>query len=359
MKNYHRIFFIKILYILFIILSLNIFFFSTTKVIGKSFEISNISISRPFEINFNKNDVIDEGFRVSYKQLLSLILNSSDQKKINQVKLNEIKGMIESFTIQEEKFIDETYHVNLGVSFNRKKVFSFLEKKNIFPSIPKTKKFLFIPIMIDEDSKNLLLFYNNEFYKRWNSKKSNSHLIQYVLPTEDIEDVNLLKDKFDTIEKYDFKSVISKYDLEDFIIALIFKNEKELRILSKINLNDNVILKNQTFTDFDLNSLDEVDNIIQTLKVIYEDHWKNINQINTSIKLTLNIKASNSDSTKISRFEKVLEEIDLVYDFAILKLNKDFVYYQIIFNGAPNIFLKKMDKLNFNFDTQNQIWILQ
>ena len=42
--------------------------------------------------------------------------------------------MIESFSIKEEKFINNVYHVSLGVSFNKKKIFNFLEKKNIFPS---------------------------------------------------------------------------------------------------------------------------------------------------------------------------------------------------------------------------------
>ena len=48
----------------------------------------------------------------------------------------KLKGMIESFSIKEEKFINEIYYVNLGVSFNKKKIFNYLEKKNIFPSIP-------------------------------------------------------------------------------------------------------------------------------------------------------------------------------------------------------------------------------
>ena len=39
--------------------------------------------------------------------------------------------MIESFSIKEEKFVNEVYHVNLGVSFNKKKVFNYLEKKYI------------------------------------------------------------------------------------------------------------------------------------------------------------------------------------------------------------------------------------
>ena len=42
--------------------------------------------------------------------------------------------MIDSFSIKEEKFINERYHINLGVSFNKKNIFSYLEKKNIFPT---------------------------------------------------------------------------------------------------------------------------------------------------------------------------------------------------------------------------------
>ena len=115
----------KFLYIFFVFLSSNIFFFSTTKVEGKAFEINNIEISKPFEISFDKNSVIDEGFKKAFFELIALIVNSSDQKKINFIKLNEIKGMVETFSIKEEKFIDEIYFVNLGVSFNKKKVFDF------------------------------------------------------------------------------------------------------------------------------------------------------------------------------------------------------------------------------------------
>ena len=120
---------LKILYNFFIFLSSIIFFFSTTKVFAKAFNVNDIDISRPFEINFDKNEVIDDGFNKAFFQLISSILNSSDQKKINKIKLNEIKGMIESFSIKEEKFINEIYHLSLGVSFNKKKTIGQTIKK--------------------------------------------------------------------------------------------------------------------------------------------------------------------------------------------------------------------------------------
>ena len=111
----------KNLYNFFIFLSLFIFFFSTAKVQGKAFDISDIEISQPFEINFNKNSVIDSGFKKAFSELISTIVRSTDQSKIGRIRLNEIKAMINSFTIKEEKFVNEIYHLNLGVSFNKKR----------------------------------------------------------------------------------------------------------------------------------------------------------------------------------------------------------------------------------------------
>ena len=354
-KTFH----FKILYIFFIFLSSIIFFFSTSKVEGKAFEISNIEISKPFEINFNKNKVINEGFEKAFFELISLIVNSSDQKKINQTRLNQIKGMIDSFSIKEEKFINEIYYVNLGVSFNKKKVFKYLEEKNIFPSIPNRKKVLFIPIIIDENKKDLLLFSNNKIFEEWNSFSKSFHLIEYILPTEDLEDLKTIKNKYEFIEEYDFKEIIRKYDLKDSIIALIFKNENNVRVLTKIDISDNVILKNESFNNTNVYDNEQVEKIIESLKVIYEDYWKNFNQVNTSIKLTLNIKIDTFNNSKISKFEKNLDKTDLVYDYNILKFDKDFVFYQIIFNGTPDNFLKNMGNYNYNFDTQNKIWVLK
>ena len=349
----------KYLYKIFVFLSLILFFFSTAKVQGKAFDINKIEISRPFKLDFDKNKVIDEGFIKAFFELISLITNSSDQKKINQIKLNEIKGMIDSFSIAEEKFINEVYYVNLGVSFNKKEIFKFLEKKNIFPSTPMKNKFLFIPIIIDENKKELLIFNDNKIFNNWNKYTRRTDLVEYILPTHDLEDLNLIEEKYENIERYDFKNITSKYYLKDSIITLIFKNNNKIRILSRITVNDKVILKNQSFSNIDIDNEENSIDLINDLKVIYEDYWKNFNQINTSIKLPLSIKVSNLNNNQIMKFEKTLTMADLVYDFFISKIDKDFVYYKVIFNGTPNVFLKKMTLMNYHFDTRNTFWILK
>ena len=203
-------YYIKRLYIFFSILALIIFFFSTEVVKAKSFEINDIEISQPFEINFDKNKVIDLGFKKAFFELVYSLIKSPDFKKIDNIRLNEIKSMIETFSIKEEKFIDQKYYVNLGVSFNKKKIFRYLEKKNIFPSRILKEQFLFIPIIINEKGNDISIFSNNPIYTDWNKTNKRYQLINYLLPSEDLEDLNLIKEKLDVIETYDFYEITKK-----------------------------------------------------------------------------------------------------------------------------------------------------
>ena len=43
-------------------------------------------------------------------------------------------------------------------------------------------------------------------------------------------------------------------------------------------------------------------------------------------------------------FEENLNQLDLIYDYYIYKLDKDYTFYHIIFNGSPDIFIKKMNE---------------
>ena len=121
MKLISQLFKLKLLYNFFLFLALINIFFSTEKSFAKAFDINDIKISAPFEINFDKNEVIDEGFVEAFNELILSIVQSKDQTKLKNTSINQIKGMIETFSIKEEKFIDEIYYLTLNVSFNKKK----------------------------------------------------------------------------------------------------------------------------------------------------------------------------------------------------------------------------------------------
>ena len=348
----------KKLYIYFCLLALLNIFFSTENTYAKTFSINDIKISTPFEINFNKNEIIDKGFTKAFEQLILSIVQTKDQKKLKNTSLSLIKEMIETFSIEEEKFIDEIYYLSLNVSFNKKEIFSLLEGKNIFPSLPITKNVFFIPIIVDENKDEILMFSESNLFNKWNSNTEKYHLLNYVLPTEDLEDFNLIKRNSKNLENYDFKEIIQKYNLEDYIITIIFINDDETRVLNKISFNEIIDLKNLSFKNASLKSDMEIKEFIKSLKASFENYWKAKNEINTSIKLPLSISINNNNS-KISEFEEILTNIDLVYDFHIFKFDNKNSVYKIIFNGSPDYFLKIMNNKNYQFDTQNQVWIIK
>ena len=180
-----------------------------------------------------------------------------------------------------------------------------------------------------------------------------------MLPTEDLEDMRLIKSKTDIIEEYNFNEIIKKYFLSHSIICLIFKNEKEIKILSKINIGGKTVLRNDTFQKIDFKNEAEIKTLIDKLKIIYDDVWKEFNLINTSIKLPLLVKIDNKNLNISSDFEKNLNSIDLVNDYSITKFDKDFIYYEIIFNGTSMNFINIMEKINYQFNTEKKIWILK
>ena len=358
MKLNIKLFNFKRLYIHFCFLALLNIFFSTENIQAKTFLINDIEISTPFEIDFDKNNIIDEGFLQAFDMLVLSIVQTKDQKKLNKTPLSLIKGMIETFSIKEEKFIDEIYYLSLNVSFNKKKILNLMEKKNIFPSPPVEKNIFFLPIIVDRDSDDISIFSENYIFNNWNSNNQKYHLLRYILPTEDLEDFNLIKRNSKYLESYNFSEIIKKYNLDEYIIAIIFKENNMIKVLNKINFNQQENFKNISFQNLNIDNDQEANKLIESLKIIYENYWKSENEINTSVKISLTISINN-DNSKISKFEEILNDMDLVYDFSIYKFDNKDSFYKIIFNGSPEHFIKIMKNKNYKLDIQNQIWIIK
>ena len=346
------------LYIHFYLLALLNIFFSTDNIFAKSFSINDIELSSPFEINFEKNKIIDEGFLQAFDQMILSIVQTKDLKKLENISLSIIKGMIETFSINEEKFIDEIYYISLNVSFNKKKIFNLLENKNIFPSLPLKKNFLFIPVFVDQNKNQISMFSENKLFNSWNLNNKKYNLLNYILPTQDLDDFNLIKKNIKNLESYNFKEIVDKYNIDDHIIMIVYNSDQKVRVFNKISFNQQKNLKNFNFKKINFNNNEEVNSFIKNLKLLYEDFWKSQNEINTSVKLSLNISINNTNNIKISKFEEILSDMDFIYKFYIYKFNYKNNFYKVIFNGTPDKFLEVMSYQNYDFEIKNKIWIL-
>ena len=349
------IFSLKKTYIFFFItlLFLN---FTTSDVKASIFKVDDIEISEPFELKFNRYTVIDKAFVEAFDQLSKMIILSDQEKKLKNTKISEIKNLIDSFNIKNEKFIQNSYSANFEVNFNKQNTLLFFEKKNIFPSIPRKKNILILPIFIDLDLQTVNLFNQNPFFKEWVLNKKNYHLLNYILPNEDIDVISELNKNINNLEDYNYEDIIKKYNFNEYIITLIYKENNNIKVFSKIKINNNTKIHSYRVEGIDISKLDNLYNLINEIKNIYEDNWKLNNQINRSVKLPINISIISDDYDKSMRFENFLKYNELVAEFFIKDFDNQKVNYKIIFNGSPKQFLKIINNNGININTSKQIW---
>jgi len=350
---------LKKFYTIFIII---ILFFNTafiSSLYANSFKINEIEVSQDFNLDFNKKKVFDEAFKAAYVQLISTIITSKDKKKIEKINLSTIKSLIDSFNVSDEKFLEDRYYLTVNVNFNKKNTYNYFTSQNIFPSMSRKLDLLVLPILININQDEVIYFGENPIYKNWNSNNEKYHQLNYILPTEDIEDREVFKNKIELIDEYKFDEIINKYDLKNYIILIIYQNENEINLLSKLQLKNTYKIFNTTYTDIDLYEEKSLSKLIIELKTLYEDEWKKLNLINTSIKLPLTISLSSKDHNKIKSFEKTLEHLDLVSNFVVLSFNNEKIFYKVIYNGTPDKLFNEIKETGLSLKKNNQIWEVQ
>jgi len=349
-KNKYK--FINSIYILFLFFLIFFIKFSTISALANSFKIVDLEISKPYDKKFNKEKVINAAFEKAFEELILRIttLKKEELNKLTNLKI--INSLIESFSIVDEKFVDNKYISKFEVEFNKKNLFRYLERKNIFPSIPNEKNLLLIPILINNQNQ-LLLFSENVFYENWNKFNEKYYLLNYILPNEDIEDIRLIKKNINNIEEYDFNEIVTKYAINDYIILILFQKENNINALMKTNLNNKLIISNKKFN---WNEELSLENIIQDLKVEFENQWKKLNIINVSIKLPITLSVKSKDYKLIKNLDKKLYELDLVSSYHIDSFSNEEIVYKIIYNSTPDKFINEFTNSNIKLNTSNSIW---
>ena len=73
------------------------------------FIIKDVEVEGPVTTNFLREKYINKAFKKSFEMLMSRIVLSEDLNNIKSLNLKEIKSLIKSFKIQEEKIEKDKY----------------------------------------------------------------------------------------------------------------------------------------------------------------------------------------------------------------------------------------------------------
>ena len=113
---------------------------------------------------------------------------------------------------------------------------------------------------------------------------------------------------------------------------------------------------NKSYNNIDINDNNLVKNIILEVKNSYEDKWKSINKLNTTIELPIRLSINSKNFKLSQKLEDKLSNLDFVSDFKIEKFDNNEIIYKIIFNSTPQRFLENIKMSNFKIDTSTSVW---
>ena len=80
-----------------------------------------IEVEEKYNLNFDKLKVIDRGFKKAFNDLSKMILEGKDLNRITDTSIEDIKKLVDNFSILDEKFINQKYKSIIEVEFDRKK----------------------------------------------------------------------------------------------------------------------------------------------------------------------------------------------------------------------------------------------
>ena len=346
LKEYIFIFFISII----------ILFITFTKSFCEEnvFTINNVKVEGTIDLNFSREKYLNKAFTNSFEILMSKILLTRDLKKINNVKLQQIKNLINSFQILEESYRKDLYKANIKIFYNENKIKNFLSQKNISFSQPENISAIFFPVLfVNNEMKN---FNENFFYKQWEKTEIENELINFILPLEDLEDISKIIEMKDKIEKLNVDALVNKYDIKNYVFALMNYQDKKLNIYLKINFNNNKISKNILYEVKNINDQLTLNSVLIDLKLLITDLWKEQNLINLLMPLSIKIDFQHSNLKDLNKLKNILGKINIIDSYTLDEFNINNSSYKIYYYGSPKKLKSELSKFGYQLRNDQGYW---
>ena len=343
-------------YLIFFLTTIIILFIPLTPSLSEEnvFTINNIKVKGTIDVNFTREKYFNRAFSNSFEILMNKILLTRDLKKIEKVKLEEIKKLISNFQILEESYSEGMYKANIKISYSENKIKDFLGKKNISFSSPENISAVFFPVFfIDDKMQN---FEENYFYTNWLEVKIKNELINFILPIEDLDDIAEIIKMKNNIEELDVFTLANKYDQNNYVFVLMSYEDKNLNIYIKTNFNNNKTSKNILYKVKNIRDESELNIILKDLKLKVTDLWKEQNLVNLLMPLTLKVKYKHLRLKDLNKIRNVFYKIGIIDNFTLKEFNINNSVFKIYYYGNPKKLRSELLKFGYELKNNQGSW---
>ena len=341
----------------FILLStILIILFKTGNVLSNTniFNVNNVQISK--ENSSNRAKLINQAFKESFLKLINKLLLEDDYQKLTSISLEQIKELISYYQIINSDNKEDIKDIKVNVFFDKNKIHNFFYQRNIlYSDITNTEVILF-PLLRNKNE--YFIYSQNYFFKNWNIRNQDN-LIQYILPLENIENIQKVNFFKKNIYELDITEFFKEYENNNLVFATIEINNDVAEIFLNTKIENKVIKKKITLKKNNkLNEEEFYNNIISEINKIVKDLIKSQNLIDVRTPSFLNVEIKLEKKTNLVEFNDRLKKIDLIDNFYIQELNKDYALVKIKYLGKIEKIISKLKSQNINLQLIKGQWQL-
>ena len=345
----------KVIFYIFII----VFFVKTGNVFSSNniFDVDNIVVKNI--ANQNKEELLNKAFKEGFKKLTKKILINKDLLSVEKTSLREIKKLVSTYQIIENEEVYEEEEIKVNLSFDREKINRFFYVKGIsYADITETDVVIF-PVLIKKN--DFFLYSENYFYNNWPKQHfdEENEFIKYVLPVENLEDLQLINSNKDDLESLPIAQILSNYDLKDYIFLVLTVKNNKIDVFLKGSISGNKVIKNFKVSSEDNSEEIRYNNAIKEVKKEIDEIWKLQNQIDIRTPSFLNTVLEIKKDNDLLNLRKALNKIDLIESYSVIELSTNYAKIKIKYLGKINKIKSKLDNQGIKVIISNNEWKLK
>ena len=331
-----------------------IILFQTGNVLSDDniFNVNNIEINEKF--SKNKEKLANVAFRKGFEKLINRLLLEKDYQKILNTNLEEIKKLISyyQFTRNNKKNNDKS---TVNIFFDKDNVHNFFYEQNILYSDILNTEVILFPLLIN--NKQQFIYSKNYFIENWNNNNF-EELIQYTLPLESIENIQIIEKYKNDIFKISIAEFFKEYNVKNKIFVVIEKDSSKVKVFLNAEIDEKKIKKTLIVNNSFSNNDDFDNKIILEVKKTIRELIKSQNLIDVRTPSFLNVKIKLKNVNNLIKFSNRLKKIDLVSNFYVRQLNKDYALVKIRYFGQITKIIKKLKDKKMILENKNDEWLL-
>ena len=318
-----------------------IILFKTGNVLSNNniFNVNNVEINK--EIYKNKEKLVNKAFEKAFDELSKRLFLDDDYKKISKIDLKQIKKLVSYYQIINPEKTKKNKNIVVNVSFDKDRMHNFFHKFNILYSDIINTDVIIFPLLIKE--KKYFIYTQNYFYDNWDNKNS-ENLIQYTLPVENIENIQKINLNKENIYKLNITDFFNEYKADNIVFVSIEINKDFAEAFLNTRIEGKKINKNLSIKkNKEISEKEFYNKIIYEIDIIIRDLIKSQNLIDVRTPSFLNVKMKlNSRKSNLNEFSNRIKNIDLIDNYFVQELNKDYILIKIKYLGKINKIMRKL-----------------